>query len=168
LGIQRKSGQRGLFIDLPIGETAVRDTDAPPPLEEWPHEQLLAYEKETLGYYVSGHPLDRYAQDLSRFTKKSLAELAGEGRSVECKLAGIITDFRTRRTKKGELMAVFVLEDLTGAVETVVFPKDYARFESYLLPDTPVLVSGRFEAEEDVEVFGQRSPELQQFGIFRD
>ena len=144
----RQSGQKGLFIDLPTGEAAVRDPD-PPPVDEWPHEQLLACEKETLGYYVSGHPLDRYAQELSRFTKKSLAELTGEGRSVECKLAGIVTDFRTRRTKKGELMAVFVLEDLTGAVETVVFPKDYARFESCLVADTPVLVSGRFEGEEE-------------------
>ena len=144
----RQSGQKGLFIDLPTGEAAMRDP-APPPVDEWHHDQLLAYEKETLGYYVSGHPLDRYVQELSRHTKKSLAELTGEGRSVECKLPGIVTDFRTRRTKKGELMAVFVLEDLTGAVETVVFPKDYARFESYLAADTPILVSGRFEAEEE-------------------
>ncbi|MBP1601766.1 MAG: DNA-directed polymerase PolC, partial [Acidobacteria bacterium] len=144
----RQSGQKGLFIDLPTGEAAMRDP-APPPVDEWHHDQLLAYEKETLGYYVSGHPLDRYVQELSRHTKKSLAELTGEGRSVECKLPGIVTDFRTRRTKKGDLMAVFVLEDLTGAVETVVFPKDYARFESYLAADTPILVSGRFEAEEE-------------------
>jgi DNA polymerase-3 subunit alpha len=144
----RQSGQRGLFIDLPAGEAAVSDRE-PPLVDEWPHDQRLAYEKETLGYYVSGHPLDRYGQELTRFASKSLAELISEGRSVECKLAGIVTDFRTRRTKKGDLMAIFMLEDLTGAVETVVFPKDYARFESSLAADTPVLVSGRFEADEE-------------------
>ncbi len=142
----RQSGQRGLFSDLPVGEAAAPEP-VPPPIAEWPHEQLLAFEKETLGYYVSGHPLDRYASELSTYSRRNLSELISEASSCECKVAGIVTDMHTRRTRKGELMAVFTLEDLTGTAETIVFPKDYGRFESSLTDDTPVLVSGRFEFE---------------------
>jgi DNA polymerase-3 subunit alpha len=144
----RESGQKGLFAGPASGQAAIAEP-APDDLPEWPIEQRLAFEKETLGFYVSGHPLDRYAAEVSRFTKKNIAELIGEGKSVECKIAGIVTDFRRRRTKKGDLMALFALEDLTGAVETVVFPNAYPKFEPYLTSDVPVLVSGRFEKEDE-------------------
>ena len=143
----RASGQRGLFSTL-TGPAALADP-APPDIPEWPHEQLLAFEKETLGYYVSGHPLDRFTRELSRYSRKSLAELISEAAAAECKVAGIVTDSRLRRTKKGELMAVFTLEDLTGAVEAVVFPSAYAKYSSFLAADTPVHVVGRFEVEEN-------------------
>ena len=110
---------------------------------------VLAFEKETLGFYVSGHPLDRFADEVARHSKKNLAELISDGNSVECSVAGIVTECRTRRTKKGDLMAVFTLEDLAGAVETVVFPGTYAKFEPCLSTDSPILVTGRFEAEEE-------------------
>lgn len=144
----RESGQKGLFSDLLGGQAAIPETQ-PPDIPEWSLEQRLAFEKETLSYYVSGHPLDRFGAELSRFARKSLAEIIGEGKSAECKVAGIVTDSRTRRTRKGDLMAVFTLEDLTGAVETVVFPSSYVKFEPFLETDTPVLVSGRFEVEDE-------------------
>ncbi len=144
----RESGQKGLFSDFVSGPAAIAEP-APPDIPEWPAEQRLAFEKETLGFYVSGHPLDRFAAELSRFSKKTIADLISEGKSTECRIAGIVTDFRTRRTKKGDLMAVFALEDLTGAVETVVFPGSYSKFESYMTADCPVLISGRFEAEDE-------------------
>jgi len=93
--------------------------------------------------------LNRFASEVSRFSKKSIAELIGEGQSSECKIAGIVTDFRTRRTKKGDLMALFTLEDLTGAVETVVFPNSYSKFEPFMSADYPILISGRFEFEDE-------------------
>ena len=120
-----------------LPDSAAIAEPAPPDIPEWPLEQRLASEKETLGFYVSGHPLDRFAAEVSRFSKKSIAELISEGKSVECRIAGIVTDFRTRRTKKGDLMAVFTLEDLTGAVETVVFPSSYPKFEPYMTADCP-------------------------------
>ncbi len=144
----RESGQRDLFAGLGTRETQIMDP-VPPDIPEWSFEQRLAFEKETLGFYVSGHPLDPFAREISRFSKKSIAELISDNKNVECQIAGIVTDFRTRRTKKGELMAVFILEDLTGAMETVVFPSSYARFEPYLSADYPVLVSGRFEVDNE-------------------
>jgi DNA polymerase III subunit alpha len=144
----RESGQRGLFADAVLGGAAIAEP-APPGIPEWEVEQRLAFEKETLGFYVSGHPLDRFAMEVSRFSKKSIADFISEGKSVECRIAGIVTDFRTRRTKKGDLMGVFTLEDLTGAVETVVFPNSYPKFEPYMTSDCPILVSGRFESESE-------------------
>jgi DNA polymerase-3 subunit alpha len=144
----RESGQKGLFDALSSGQPAIAEPE-PPEIPEWPLEQRLVFEKETLGFYVSGHPLDRFAEEVSRFSKKNISDLISEGKSVECTVAGIVTESRTRRTKKGELMAVFTLEDLTGAVETVVFPNSYPKFEPYMTADFPVLVSGRFEAEDE-------------------
>jgi DNA polymerase-3 subunit alpha len=144
----RESGQKGLFAALTTGETGLAEP-APPDLPEWPLEQRLAFEKETLGFYVSGHPLDRFADEVTRFSKRSIADLIGEGQNSDCKIAGIVTDARTRRTKKGDLMALFNLEDLTGAVEAVVFPNSFSKFEPYLTADFPLLVSGRFEAEDE-------------------
>ena len=144
----RESGQKGLFAGLSAGQSAIPEP-APPDLPEWPLEERLALEKETLGFYVSGHPLDRFAAEVSRFSKKSIAELIGESKTADCKVAGIITDLRTRRTKKGDLMAIFSLEDLTGAVETVVFPNAYPKFEPFMAADYPILVSGKFESENE-------------------
>jgi DNA polymerase-3 subunit alpha len=144
----RESGQKGLFAQLPSGHSAIAEP-APPDIPDWTVEQRLAFEKETLGFYVSGHPLDRFAAELSRFSKKTIADLVSERKSVECRIAGIVTDYRTRRTKRGDLMALFTLEDLTGAVETVVFPGSYAKFEPYMTADFPILISGRFEAEDE-------------------
>jgi len=144
----RASGQKGLFSDLLEGQAAVREV-RPPDIAEWPTEQLLAFEKETLGFYVSGHPMERYQAVLAKFAKKNLAELISDGNSVECQAAGIITACRTRRTKKGDLMAVFSLEDLTATVEAVAFPATYSKYESYLTADSAVLVSGRFEVDEE-------------------
>jgi DNA polymerase-3 subunit alpha len=144
----RESGQRGLFA-APPGTQAAAPEPTPPDIPEWPADQLLAFEKETLGYYVSGHPLNRFAEEIARYSKMSLAELILDANNVECKVAGLVTECRTRRTKKGELMAILKLEDLTGAVETVVFPSLYSKVESLVGTDAPVLVSGRFEAENE-------------------
>ncbi len=144
----RESGQKGLFASLPSGPALVAEP-APPDIPEWPQEQRLAFEKETLGFYVSGHPLDRFATEVARFSKKPIADLINEGKTVECRIAGIVTEFRSRRTKKGDLMALFTLEDLTGAVETVVFPGSYPKFQPFMTADSPILVSGRFEVEDE-------------------
>ncbi|PYV20029.1 MAG: DNA polymerase III subunit alpha [Acidobacteria bacterium] len=144
----RESGQRGLFSELAGGRSGL-DEPQPPDLPEWPPDQLLAAEKETLGYYLSGHPLERFSAELGQLARGTLAELVGNGAAADCAVGGIITEYKTRRTKKGDLMAVFKLEDLTAAVETVVFPSLYARVEPMLASDAPVLVSGRFEAENE-------------------
>ena len=120
----RESGQKGLFCHYVAGQ---------PPS---PNRSLRIFRngRWNNAWHSKRKPWDSMfpgirsivsQKEISRFSKKTIAELIGEGKTAECKVAGIITDFRTRRTKKGDLMAVFTLEDLTGSVETVVFPGSY-------------------------------------------
>jgi len=143
----RESGQKGLFADFGAKSGAALPAPAPPDLPEWPLEDMLAQEKETIGFYVSGHPMEKFAREAACFCKKSIAEIVGEGKNTECTVAGIITDFRERRTKKGDRMAVFNLEDMGGSIETVVFPNAFQKYESCITADKPIMVSGRFEFE---------------------
>jgi len=110
---------------------------------------MLVQEKETVGFYVSGHPIEKFARETARFCKKKIAELVDERKNTECMVAGIVTDFRERRTKKGDQMAIFNLEDMGGSIETVVFPYAFMKCESCLTADQPVLVSGKFEFESE-------------------
>jgi len=145
----RESGQKGLFAVLAENGKQEMLEPAPPDIEEWPMEKLLSFEKETLGFYVSGHPLSRFTEEIARFSSKNIAELTAAGQSTECQVAGIITDLRKRRTKKGELMANFTLEDLSGSVTALAFPNAFAKFEPCIESDCPVLVTGRFEPEDE-------------------
>ncbi|HSW39564.1 MAG TPA: OB-fold nucleic acid binding domain-containing protein, partial [Acidobacteriota bacterium] len=144
----RESGQKGLFADL-SPEQGVSAEPVPADMPEWPMKQLLAHEKETIGFYVSGHPLDGFNEEVARFSRKSITELIAGGVNAECAVAGIVNDFQEKRTKKGELMGVFTLEDRTGAVETLVFPAAYQKCEPLMSSDFPILVSGRFEVKDE-------------------
>ena len=143
----RESGQKGLFANFGAESGAALPAPAPPDLPEWPLEDMLAQEKETIGFYISGHPMEKFAREAACFCKKSIAEIVGEGKSTECTAAGIVTDFREKRTKKGELMAIFNLEDVGGSIETVVFPGAYQKYKTIIVTDKPIMVSGRFEFE---------------------
>ena len=145
----RESGQKGLFAGFGGDFAAALPAHEPPDLPEWPMEDMLAQEKETIGFYVSGHPMEKFAREVARFSKKSIAKIVGEGRNTECSVAGIVTDFRERRTKKGDMMAVFNLEDLGGSIETVVFPSAFQKYKSCIVADQPILVTGKFEFEAE-------------------
>jgi DNA polymerase-3 subunit alpha len=134
-------------------------------IEEWPTRERLAYEKECLGFYVSGHPLDAYAADIKRLGCRTIAELDeiqvpretesfrsrdGGPRPDEVTVAGVIGELRERIPKNGQgRMAFLQLEDLTGRVEVLVFPRAYPAFEPFLKADEPILVSGRVQKEGD-------------------
>ena len=142
----RASGQGGLFG----GPGATAPGPAPPaPLPEWREQDLLAHEKETLGLYMAGHPLRDYAdriRDLVTHTTSSLREVQQPRQAT---MAGIVSALKKRRTRKGDPMAVFGLEDLEGAVEVVVFPEAYARHRSLIVDDAALLVTGTVEIAED-------------------
>jgi len=93
--------------------------------------------------------MEKFAQETARFCKKNIAEIVDEGKNIECTVAGIVTDFSEKRTKKGDRMAIFKLEDMVGSIETVVFPNAFQKCESCLSADQPVLVSGKFEYESE-------------------
>jgi len=120
------------------------------PIKEWPLPQLLAFEKEMLGFYISGHPLARYAQQLRRFASTSIGRLKEHQDEEEVKILGMIAKVKQTLTRaKQEKMAILKLEDLEAVVEVLVFPAVFRKVYSYLQPNTIVLVSGKLNLKEE-------------------
>ena len=130
-----------------------------PDLPDCPPRMKLQMEKEAAGVYMSGHPLDEYREILSRMTLTA-AQIAGaddpeneearedlDGRSVE--LGGILTEVKGKATKKGDYMAFVTLEDMTGQIECLVFPRVYEKYQTYLQEDAAVAVSGKISVREE-------------------
>jgi len=145
----RESGQASLFGGPEPGAAheAARErvTDAPP----WSEAERLAFEKESLGFFISGHPLERFRAELSQWTSATTATLAQQPASGELTIGGLVTALRLIKTKKGDRMASFVLEDLEGSVETLVFPEAYKKAGARLADDQVVLVKARAEIQDD-------------------
>jgi DNA polymerase III subunit alpha len=145
----RRSGQTSLFGLLGGGDDSKPGGDGLPEfypeLEPWTPKERLAYEKESLGFYISGHPLDRYRGDLSRYANATTSDFA-EGRRGpgEAAIGGVVTAYRERPTRKGDgKLAFFQLEDPTGQLEVIVFPKTFEKVRHILVSDEPLLCSGK-------------------------
>jgi DNA polymerase-3 subunit alpha len=143
----RLTGQSSLFDTPGLIEDAPARGELPV-VPEWPDEDRLRYEKEVLGFYVSGHPLERHVELLESLTSSQLTDLAEHG-GQEVTVAGIVTSLRKMRTKKGDWMAFLQLEDLTGHAEVVVFPKAWEVCADFIEVDAPLCVKGQVEAEGD-------------------
>jgi DNA polymerase-3 subunit alpha len=120
-----------------------------PDTPEWPRAALLAAEKETLGFYLSGHPLEEEAPRLRGLVSHTSTRLREVKQPQPATMAGIVSALKKRRTRKGDDMAVFQLVDLEGNVEVIVFPDTYARTRSLLVEDAALLVTGAVEIDED-------------------
>jgi DNA polymerase-3 subunit alpha len=156
---QGQSGLFGLFDDAPArGHNA----DALPPAADWEEGDRLANEKEVLGFFVSGHPLDKYAEKLRNLTGViSIAEAlerkpperrwgGQQDAADEIQVAGIMHGLRVQKTRRdGKLYAQAVLEDATGKIELIVFPRDYERLAEQLKVEAPVLIRGTLSGDED-------------------
>lgn len=139
------SGQIGLFGEE---DTALADEIIPPNVDELPIEQILALEKEITGFYVTGHPLDKYRDKLSNYRSiDQLLNSQSDGQTV--KTAGLIASSKRMTTKSGTIMCFAVLEDFTAQIELVVFPRVLDRVSKWVLPDQPVSVTGRLSLSED-------------------
>ncbi|MGB3438595.1 MAG: DNA polymerase III subunit alpha, partial [Actinophytocola sp.] len=123
---------------------------------EWPRKQLLSYEREMLGLYVSAHPLDGAESLLRRHAPRPIAAVLDRPpKEGELVVSGLITALERRVTKKGEPWAVCTVSDMDGALEVLFFPKAYALFAADLVEDNAVVVKGRVNWREDrMSVFG--------------
>jgi DNA polymerase-3 subunit alpha len=146
----REAGQSSLF-----GGGLSSDADAAdamrqlPDLPEWDEKTLLAHEKATLGFYVSGHPLESYRDLLGDFATHTTAALREAPSGSQVALGGIIAELRRRKSKKGAWWASMQLEDLEGQIEALVFPKAYEACQDELQTDRAAMVTGRVESDED-------------------
>jgi len=144
----RLSGQTGLFADFgpAVGVAAAR---ALPRVQDWTQQEKLRGEKETIGFYVSGHPLDEYEWKVRELATFDTAGLAGLERGAEIAICGIITAVQRRRNKELKPWASFQLEDRFGSVEVLVFATRYETLQKELEADRAVLVRGKALPEED-------------------
>ncbi|MCZ6669983.1 MAG: DNA polymerase III subunit alpha, partial [Acidobacteria bacterium] len=140
----RESGQSGLF-DLSAGTETEPPSISLDPGEPWDLGELLSHEKEALGFYLTGHPLEECREVIRQLTTHTLPQLANADPSRKIVVAGMAGDLRKRKTKRGDMMAVFQLEDLDGSAEVIVFPNVYRNFRSILEGEEPILVEGKVE-----------------------
>ncbi|MFY9609620.1 MAG: DNA polymerase III subunit alpha [Blastocatellia bacterium] len=140
------SGQADLFGSLAQSMPAAEPhlPDAP----EWPHYQLLKGEKETLGFYISGHPLLGYDKALRDFATADVDRLASMEHGAQVSIGGIIMELSVRATKKGDPFCLFQLEDQFGSVKIVAWPGVYTKANGLLKNDSAVLVRGRLEVDD--------------------
>ncbi len=144
---ETSSGQHGLFM----GDAGLAP---PPPLElpdvpDWTEAERLAGEKEVLGFYVTGHPLEKYMDRLATITRHDSSSLEELPHEAPVTLAGILTSLRVRPSKKGDLWGSGRLEDNRGSVELLVFPQAYQQLQGVLKPDKALLIKGRVRHEEN-------------------
>ena len=145
----REQGQASLLGMLGGAEPgAPRAPERLPDVADWPEGERLAYEKESLGFFITGHPLERYKAELAQWANATVGTLGQLGEK-EATIGGIVTGLRLLKTKKGDRMATFVLEDLEGGVEVLVFPEAYKKAAARLADDVIVLVKGRAEALDE-------------------
>jgi DNA polymerase-3 subunit alpha len=128
-------------------DDGTNDDASLPAVRPWTEAEALAYEKEALGLYMSGHPLLRYADTLGAAGAKRPAELAKA--EADCAIGGIVTGLRPLKTKRGDRMAVFMLEDDVAKVETVVFPEAFGKYGSLITDDAMLVVRGKYERDEE-------------------
>jgi DNA polymerase-3 subunit alpha len=158
------AGQSGLFgmFDEPNPNGAVKESDALPPAAPWDEHTRLQNEKEVLGFFVSGHPLDKYREKLRNLKAVDTAtacEMKPEpvvfsrGKAEtqnEISIAGVITGLKVAKSKRsGEMYAQAALEDTVGKIELIVFPASYEKLAEKLKIDVPVVVRGSLRGEED-------------------
>jgi len=146
-----ESGQHGLFgvfDDAPVHATTNGDL---PGLPDWDEHQRLAAEKEVLGFFITGHPLEKYRSKLEEFhalDTEAICALRQSTGKDEVYAGGMIANVRVLKSKKGDLYVQGVLEDMAGSVDFLVFPEAYRRLQDKVKLEVPVLLRGGVRVEE--------------------
>ena len=128
-----------------------------PDLDEYDKDMVLAFEKEVLGIYLSGHPLERYRAVMEKSITAKTSDFQQDEATGMPKvydgqkviIGGMITDKTIKYTKNNKIMAFLTVEDLVGTVETVVFPRDYEKCQALIAEEAKVFIQGRVSAEDD-------------------
>ena len=146
---ERASSQVSLFGEAEVVAGNGNGSGSLPDIPEWREKELLAFEKESLGFYITGHPLDRYVSDIRKFSTADTSSLMDRADRSEVRICGVVASLTEKITKKGDRMAFALLEDRQGSVEVMVFPDVYAKCSSYLKGEEPLLVTGTVEKGEE-------------------
>ncbi len=150
------AGQMTLF-DIAAEEDKEEFDIRMPDVGEYPREMMFAFEKEVLGIYVSGHPLEEYQDMLQKYTTWRSSDFALDEDTGQVAvpdrapavIGGMVAEKTIKYTRNSQVMAFISLEDLVGSVEVVIFPRDYEQYSSLLTEDAKLFIRGRISVEED-------------------
>jgi len=149
----RQNGQMNFFSGIEQQKDYSLDTRMLPNAAPWPEPQMLVFEKQVLGFYVTSNPLSHYAEVISLYSTLNTSQLAHTASDRDVVIGGMIAGIRYHITKKGRnagsKMAVFVLEDLQGQVEVVMFPETLSKFAHLLESDKVVFVKGKIDRRRE-------------------
>ncbi len=143
---ERLDPQIGLFDG--VVNKQVINAPALPEIEEWSENQRLAFEKESIGFYISGHPLKRYEELLDKFTNANAISIKEIKNGGAVRIGGLIRSTKVIKTKRGDLMAFVTIEDLHGAVEATVFSRVYTSVSDLLVEDNAIFIQGQVQKDE--------------------
>ncbi len=145
----RQRGQLSLLDGMRDHSSSTgKDTDLPD-VEEWPESQLLGYERELLGFYISAHPLSKFEKVLRTYASTTAVSLAELRDQEPLTIGGIVSTIKEITTKKGDRMAFVGLEDLDGRCEVVVFPELFKSSITLLQKDSVVFIRGKANSRDD-------------------
>jgi DNA polymerase-3 subunit alpha len=146
-----ESGQHGLFGVFPTEESEANN-DKLPNIPDWEEQARLAAEKEILGFFISGHPLEKYKDKLEDLQALSVLEIGAmtksTGKDETIATAGIMANLRVLKSKRGDFYAQATLEDMSGTIDMIVFPEAYKRLQDKVKLEVPVLVRAGVRIEE--------------------
>lgn len=147
---ERDQGQTNIFGEMMGGPgTDAHAADPPlPSLPEWDQGQMLKHERELTGFYITAHPLARYEAAVAKFSSATTEGLAEVADGKEVKLCGIITTVKSMVTKKGDRMAYFQLEDMSGLVEVIAFPDLFRSAGPLIAPESVIQVTGIVDRQD--------------------
>jgi len=148
--IQRERSRNQLTMFQAFAETAGQTDQLSivyPDIPEWNQKELLAFEKECLGFYVTGHPLDNFMETMKAYTTNTVTTALAETREKVVVIGGVVNTFKQITTKKGEPMAFVTFEDLTGTMEIIVFSDLFRQSDSLLKGEHPLLIRGKLSVE---------------------
>ncbi|SDO84669.1 DNA polymerase III subunit alpha [Desulforhopalus singaporensis] len=144
-----QSGQMSLFSVAPETQKQKAMAHIPmPDIPEWDDRDKLAKEKETVGFYITGHPLDNTLPEISSIVDCQIHDLAEKGDDQPVRIGGLIRTFKRHKSKKGDPMAFLTIEDIMESVEVIVFPETYSRCEQVLSSTDPIIVQGVVKKDE--------------------
>ena len=156
--IQRKKGEPQLSMLVDPSKERKEDY---PDIDEFPENQLITFEKETIGFYISRHPLSRYQEEIKKYTPLDTSVLPRLQNGAEVKICGLVSALKEIMTKKGDRMAFLTLEDMKGFVEVILFPEVFKAALPFLRSGDPLIIKGMLDlSDEHVKIKGTEAYSL--------
>lgn len=147
---EKADSQLDLFADSNMGAQVPVSTPKMPDIEEWDDNMLLSLEKEALGFYITGHPLDKYEKIIQTYTTVNSLSIQEKENEAVIRIGGSLKILKIHKTKKGDMMAFSAIEDQYGSIEVVVFPNLYAKVHQMLANEDIAILEGEVQKNENM------------------